>query len=56
LKGVKYKEARLSFETVNGTSYKLPQPLPPDTYFLSVNAYKGDDKIAGSPFQQFTVK
>lgn len=56
LKGVKDEDARLKYDTVHGTSYQLPQPLPPDTYFMGVDAFQGNDKIAGSPLQQFTVK
>jgi hypothetical protein len=53
LKGVKAKESILSFESMNGTSYKLPNVLPADQYFWSVEAYKDGEKIAGSPLQTF---
>lgn len=56
IKGVKAKDAILSFETVSGTSHKLTQTLPPDQYFWSVNAHKDGDKIAGSELENFTVK
>ncbi len=56
LKGVKAKDALMSFESVPGTSYQVPQTLPPDQYFWSVNAHKGGDKIAGSELESFTVK
>jgi hypothetical protein len=56
LKGLAAKDPVLRFETVNGTSYKLTAPLPVDQYFWSVEAYKDNDKVAGSPLQRFTVK
>lgn len=56
LKGVKAKDPLLSFESMPGTSYQVPQTLPPDQYFWSVNAHKDGDKIAGSELESFTVK
>lgn len=56
VKGVKAKDPLLSFESMNATSYKFPNPLPPDDYYWSVEAHKDGDKIAGSELQHFTVK
>lgn len=56
LKGNIAKDPVLSFQSVTGTSYKLPSALPPDQYFWSVDAYKSGEKLAGATLTNFTVK
>lgn len=55
-KGVKSKDALLSFESMTGTSYKFATPVPADQYFWSVEAYKDNEKVAGSALQPIKVK
>jgi hypothetical protein len=56
LKGTKAKDPILKFDSVNGTSYKLPNAVPPDQYFWSVEAYRDGEKVASSELKSFTVK